>query len=266
MTGRAAALVLAIGLLTVATASSAAAQEGTAQVTVVHAFRGLVADVYLDGERQLEGFQPERLAGPLAVPAGRHEVAVYEAGQGPPAAPALSATLQIEAGTNLSVVVHAGEDGQPRATVFPNDLARLPAGESRVVVRHTAGVGPFDVVLDGAAVAQGVRSGAEAAQQLAAGAHQAAVTASGQPLLPPADVTADEGAATVLYLIGSEGSLGWLTQTVSGQATAPGGVPTGTSGLLAAESPRGWLLAGPVLVLALLGGVVLVRRRGTSRT
>jgi hypothetical protein len=265
MTRRAPALLLAIGLLTVSAATPAAAQEGTAQVTVVHAFRGLVADVYVDGERQLEGFAPERLAGPLAMPAGRHEVAVYEAGQGPPAEPALAATLDIEAGTNVSVVVHAGEDGQPRAAVFPNDLGRLPAGAGRVVVRNTAGVAPLDVVLDGAPVAQGVASGEEAAQQLAAGAHQAAVTASGQPLLPPADVTVDDGAATVLYLIGAQDSLGWLTQTIQATPTSPGGVPTGTSGL-AAESTSGWLLAGPVVALALLGGMVLVRRRaGTTR-
>ncbi len=234
MTRRAPALLLAIGLLTVSAATSAAAQEGTAQVTVVHAFRGLVADVYVDGERQLEGFAPERLAGPLAMPAGRHEVAVYEAGQGPPAEPALAATLDIEAGTNVSVVV-----------------------------RNTAGVAPLDVVLDGAPVAQAVASGEEAAQQLAAGAHQAAVTASGQPLLPPADVTVDDGAATVLYLIGAQDSLGWLMQTIQATPTSPGGVPTGTSGL-AAESPAGWRLAG--LALALLGVLVLARRRAGTRT
>lgn len=264
------AAVLAALLVAVMTAPATAQQPtpapppAPAQVTVVHAFRGLVADVYLDGQRQLEGFSPERLAGPLPVPAGAHEVAVYEAGQGPPSTPVLSETVELEPGTNVSAVVHPGAEGEARLSVYTNDTSPLASGTSRLVVRHAAGFGPLQVLLDGVSLGGEVESGDEAAQQLPAGGHQTAVVAAGEPVLTPVEVTAAEGEGTILYLIGSGESLGWLSQTVEGMETTPAGVPTGTSGLAATppdSTPRTVAVAAMVVLAAGLGSVGVWRAR-----
>lgn len=245
------AALLTVSLGAPVAAQEPPAQEPPAQVTLVHAFRGLVADVYLDGEQQLEGFSPERLAGPLPVPAGTHDVAVYEAGQGPPSTPVLQETVELQPGTNVSAVVHPSPDGEPRLSVYTNDTSPLASGESRLVVRHAAGFGPLQVLLDGQPLGGTVESGDEAGQQLAAGGHQTAVIAAGEPALTPVEVTAAEGEGTVLYLIGSGGSLGWLSQTVEGVDTPPAGVPTGTSGLAApAAAPAPSTVVALLVVLA----------------
>ena len=65
----------ALALAVTATAPTASAQAPTEQVgtvRVVHGLRGLVADVYLDGNLALPTFQPERATDPIAIPAGEH--------------------------------------------------------------------------------------------------------------------------------------------------------------------------------------------------
>ena len=65
-------LAVAAGLVG---AAPVAAQD-TAEVYVVHGVPGLTVDVYVDGQRALDDFAPETVAGPLDLPAGSHTVAV----------------------------------------------------------------------------------------------------------------------------------------------------------------------------------------------
>jgi hypothetical protein len=257
------ASVLGLGL------GTAGAQEATGTVTIVHGFRGLVADVYLDGTLILESFEPERATDPVQLAAGDHDVEVREAGAEASSAAAVAGTLTVPSGSNLSAVVHLSEDDEPIMTVFNNDVRGVPPGSTRLVVRNTAATEPVNVSLDNAPLASDLGNPTEAGREVPAATHRVAVSAGSEVLLPPQDVPLQEGTAQYLYLIGSQddGTVAWITQTVTGLSTAPAGVPTGNSGL-ADEGDGGgtW----PVLPLAaavffvvviVAGGTQAVRAR-----
>jgi hypothetical protein len=258
---------LIAGLIFAAGASTpAAAQEQTTgTVTVVHAFLGLVADVYVDGAKVLEGFEPERTTDPLQLPAGDHQVAVREANADPSSTPAVAGTLAVPAGGNISAVVHMAEDGKPTMTQFDNDVSQVAPGNGRLVVRHTAAAPAVNVIVDGAALASNLENPNQSSgKELSAAAHQVTVDAAGGgAVVPPNSVTLADGTAQILYLIGatSDNSIRWLSQTVQGLNTAPAGVNTGTDGL--ARSDRFPITVFMVLLaLAVLTAPALrVRRR-----
>ena len=259
--------VIAAVILAAGSATPAAAQAPTGTVTIVHAFRGLVADVYLDGARALEGFEPERTTDPLQIPAGDHQVAVREAKADPNSTPAVAGTLTVTAGANISAVVHMAQDGKPTMTQFDNDVNRVAPGSGRLIVRHTAAAPAVNVVVDGAALATNLANPNQTpARELSAAAHQVTVDAAGggAAVVPANSVTLADGTAQFLYLIGStsDNSVGWLTQTVQGLASAPAGVATGTDGL--AQPARFPITVFMVLLaLAVLTApAVRLRRRG----
>ena len=246
---------LAFVLVSLFGLGTAGAQEATGTVTIVHGFRGLVADVYLDGTLILESFEPERATDPVQLAAGDHDVEVREAGAEASSAAAVSGTLTVPAGSNLSAVVHLSEDGEPTMTVFDNDTSGVSPGSTRLTVRNTAATDPVSVSLDDAPLAADLSNPKEAGREVSATTHRVAVSAGSEVLLPPQDVPLQEGTAQYLYLIGSQadGTVAWITQTVSGLSTAPAGVPTGNSGL-AAEAPAG----GPSLVLVVAAAFFVV--------
>lgn len=262
------AAVAAIALL-IASASPASAQSPAGQVVVVHGLRGLTADVYLDAELVLEGFQPERSTDPLQVPAGTHTVEVREANAAATTEPVISSDLEVQAGSNNSMVVHLSPEGEPTATLFANDTASLPGGSSRVVVRHTAAASAVDVSLGTEAVATNLRNPRESVRDIAARSYNLEVRSAGTAdvLAPPEQVTFADGTANFMYLIGSaeEGTLGWLAQTVTGLQSAPSRVSTGNSGLVGPSTggAPGFLVAGTVAALVVAVAVTL--RSGPGR-
>ena len=231
--------------------SSTAAQAANAPavVTLVHGVRGLVADVYLDSKLAITAFQPERSTDPLELPAGTHVVDVRAAGAAQTADPLLHAVVKLAGGSRQSAVVHLDVDGKPTISRFDDDLSRVPAGTTRVVVRHAAAVGTIDVTVDSGPGAAGLSNGHETVFQIAAGTHQLGVVdpPTGAAIAPPQGVPLAEGSANFLYLIGSqrEGSLGWAAVKVSGLQTAPARIQTGDGSLAAtpSSSPRRLALA-----------------------
>lgn len=69
----------AAALLSLALAAPASAQDAGAQVRVLHGIPGTPVDVYVNGERALDDFQPGTVTGDLALPAGSYQVAVFPA-------------------------------------------------------------------------------------------------------------------------------------------------------------------------------------------
>ena len=128
----------------VATSSTGHAQPEQAEglVRVVHGLRGLVADVYLDGTLVLPTFRPERATDPLPIPAGDHLVEIRQAGAAATDEPLLTQEMTVPAGFPGSVVAHLDANGNAKLTAFADDLSAVPAGQSRVVVRHAAEAGP----------------------------------------------------------------------------------------------------------------------------
>ncbi len=263
---------VALAAVPLVPAPPAGAQAAPALVTLVHGLRGVVADVYLDGSKVLETFEPERSTDPLPIPAGVHIVDVRLAGSPPDSSPAVRGTLDIAAGARLSAVVGLTASGEPTITTYPDDLTPLAPGQARLVARHAAAAPPVDVVVDQAPVATGLANQKEATAAVAAGTHAVASTESGAetPVTPPQDVPLAEGTSTSMYLIGSQAqnSLTWIAVRVSGLGTAPAGVPTGNSGLAAPAQDGGFgeilaalAAASAIAFVTLLGRRALVRSR-----
>jgi hypothetical protein len=241
--------------------AAAPAQEPTGLVTLVHAVRGLTADIYLDGSVVLETFQPERTTDPLPIPAGDHLVEVRSAGLAASSEPLLSAPLSVVARTQSSAVVHLDADGAPALTSFSEEVTPTPAGQGRVRVRNVAASGPIDVQIGGETVATGLANGTESGRDFAAGTYPVTASAGGQELLPPAELSVAAGSATAIYLIGaaSDDSLAWLIQSIATGADAPQSISGGTDGL-AAPAPF------PTSSIAVLGGVAAVAMVARIRT
>jgi len=250
-----AAAVLAVG-----SAGVASAQSGeTGSVYAVHGIPDTPVDVYVDGTRAIDDFQPGSAKGPLQVPAGSHQVTIFPAaapdGSG---SPLLAGTADVPAGGNVTLVAHLSAQGQPTLTPFVNDVSAVPAGQSRLVVRHTAAAPAVDVLAGGKPVVRGLTNPNQQALVTDAGTVSAAVAAAGttEPVIGPADVDLREGATVFVHAIGSleKKNLSLVTFTVTGGHSAPSGVPAGApSGSPASDGP---LVAG--LVGALVLGTVLV--------
>jgi hypothetical protein len=264
---RAAGAVGAAGaLVLVATPATAA---DTATVSVLHAIPDTPVDVYANGERLIDDFQPGTLTDPLQLPAGSYDLALYPA-DAPDASgnPLLSADgVAVPAGANATVVAHLTAEGQPALTPFVNDVSAVPAGQARITVRHTAAAPAVDVRAGGAVVVPGLENPDEATLTVPAGTVSADVVVAGTDTVAigPADLTLAEGTTTIVYAWGSQDAGYELAvQTISGGHSAPSGVPGGTAGLIDAGSlptPVAALsLAG--LVAAGVGGLRLARGRG----
>ena len=100
-----------------------------------------------------------------------------------------------------------------------NDVSAVPAGQARLVVRHTAAAPAVDVLAGGKPVIQGLTNPNEKALEVPAGSVSAAVAAAGttDPVIGPADLDLKEGTATFVHAIGSlqDKTLSLVSFTVS---------------------------------------------------
>ena len=271
-TGVAVATAVAGGTIATSATGHAQPEQAPGLVRVVHGLRGLVADVYLDGSLVLPTFRPERATEPLPIPAGDHLVEIRQAGAAATDEPLLTQEVTVPAGFQGSVVAHLDADGNAELTPYADDLSAVPAGRSRVVVRHAAAAGPVNVLLNDEATFRRLQSDAEAGEVLGAGAYEIAVTRArgGQPLAAPEQVEYPDGTANFMYLIGSQadGTLGWAAVRVANLQTAPAGIQTGDGSTEASTPGRDLPIA--VLVAIPLGVVTIAmwsrarRPRSTS--
>jgi hypothetical protein len=234
----------------------------TATVSILHAVPDTPVDVYANGAELIPDFQPGTLTDPLELPAGSYDLAIYPAGSDPATTqPAAKADdVAVPAGANATVVAHLTESGTPVITPFVNDTSAVPAGQARVVVRHTAAAPAVDVRAGGTPVVQGLTNPQERSLTVPAGTVSADVVLAGTSTVAigPADLDLAEGATTIVYAWGSQDAgFELAVQTLSGMSSAPSGMPAGTGGLVGDDLPlplAGLSLAG------LLAAVVAGRR------
>ncbi|MGI8880535.1 MAG: DUF4397 domain-containing protein [Jatrophihabitans sp.] len=261
------AAFLALATLLVLQSPSASAAD-TASVSVVHGIPKTPVNVFVNGKSTLANFKPGSVAGPLQLPAGSYAIKVYPAsntkGTG---TPILSTTAKLSAGDNVTLVAHLTAAGKPALTAYANDTSPIPAGKSRLIVRHTAAAPAVDIRANGTVAIKGLTNPKEASAVVDAGTVSADVVLAGTSTVAigPAKVNLAEGTDVIVYAIGSatDKTLSLVVQTISGLGSDPGGIPGGTGGQAAAGSTSGWI---PVAVLAGLvmcaGGAVSLR---TSR-
>ena len=254
--------LLTVGLMTAAGAllgagSASAADTGT--VYVVHGIPDTPVDVYVDGAKAIDDFQPGTVKGPLDLPAGMHKIAITAADAPDDSKPVISGSADLEAGANVSLVANLTEAGKPTLTVFSNDVAPIAAGQTRLVVRHVAAAPAVDVRAGGKVVLPGVTNPHQGELNIPAGPVSADVTLAGTDtvVIGPADLNLTEGTATFVHAIGSASgkTLGLVSFTISGLGSAPDGVPAGSG-------PAGPAVPVGVLVLVLLAGVSVVAISG----
>ncbi|QCU79066.1 DUF4397 domain-containing protein [Citricoccus sp. SGAir0253] len=263
------AVTATCGLALLGTALPAAADEhggDAAMLSVLHGVPDTTVDVYVNGERTLDDFEPGDLAGPLELPAGDYEIAITAADAEDDSEPVIGPVdVTLEGGMDYTAAAHLDAEGQPTATAFVNDTSSLEAGTGRLVVRHVAAAPAVDIWADGEVAVPGLENPDEKSLDLPAGTIEAAVSLAGEsdPVLGPADVQVTEGAATIVYAWGSaeDGSLALATQTVEGMHSAPGGVPTGNTQVPAEDQGLWWAVGGGALLLAAAGMAAAVRRR-----
>jgi hypothetical protein len=232
------AVVLAAGTTgaLLALGASPALAADTATVSILHGVPATPVDVYANGERLIDDFQPGTLTDPLELPAGDYDLALYPA-DAPDASgdPLLSADgVAVPAGANATVVAHLDANGAPALTPFVNDTSAVPAGQARVVVRHTAAAPAVDVRAGGSVVAPGLTNPDEASLTVPAGTVSADVVlaGTGTVAIGPADLDLAEGTTSIVYAWGSlDAGLQLAVQTISGAHSAPSGVPGGSAGL-----------------------------------
>jgi len=260
----AAALSLAAAPIAAVPAMAAA---GTATVTIVHGIPNTPVDVYANGKKILSDFKFKTVTSPLSLPAGSYAIAVRKAGAAAGSAPVLSATEQVPAGANVTIVADLTAAGKPALTPFVNDTSAVGSGKGRLVVRHTAAAPAVDVYAGTAKVISGLVNGQQQALTVPAGTVPAKVTLAGQSaaVLGPVSVPVTAGMATAVYAIGSASD---HTLTAVTQQYPLGGMPSGaqagSGGLGADPASPAWPFALAVtagLLLALTGTVAMVRRR-----
>ncbi|MGI5176220.1 DUF4397 domain-containing protein [Dactylosporangium sp. CA-152071] len=137
----------ALGAVAVATllVASPAHAAGSSKVSVVHGIPGQPVDVYVNGKKTLDNFQPSKVAGPLDLPAGKYDIVIVKPGD-PVTSPVVKVDqAAVPADANISLVAHLTADGKPTLTPFVNDTKTLAPGKARLVVRHTAAAPAVDV-------------------------------------------------------------------------------------------------------------------------
>nr|WP_229068077.1 DUF4397 domain-containing protein [Actinoplanes sp. DH11] len=217
-----------------ALSTSPAYAKANSKVSVVHGIPGQPVDVYVNGEKTVPDFQPGKVAGPLSLPAGEYDIALTKPGDAIGDALLTVDNAEVPGDVNISLVAHLSADGKPTLTPFVNDTAKLAAGKTRLIVRHTAAAPAVDVRAGGEPVFEGVTNGKEGKADLDAGTVSADVVLAGTDtrVLGPAELDLAEGAATIVYAVGSadEETLDIVSQSITGLHSAPGGVPSGSGG------------------------------------
>ncbi|WP_431783485.1 DUF4397 domain-containing protein [Streptomyces chumphonensis] len=266
------AATLGTCVLGLGVAAPAGAAEGDdAMVSVFHGVPGLTVDVYAGDEELIPDFEPGTLTDPLPLPAGSYDIKVFPDGADPASDdPAIEKTVEVAAGDNATIAAHLSEDGEPELTAFANDTSDVPAGQSRLTVRHVAAAPAVDVRAGGQPVFEGLTNPNEDTAEVDAGTVSADVTLAGTDdvVIGPADLTLEEGTSNVVYAWGSaeEENLALKVQTLSGMHSAPSGVEAGAGDTQAGGNSAAAWLAGSAGAAALVAGALALGNRRRAAT
>ncbi|MGW4527994.1 DUF4397 domain-containing protein [Amycolatopsis sp. NPDC004378] len=254
----------ALAALSVAFPGAASAADES-MVSVVHGIPGQPVDVYVNGKKTLDNFQPASVAGPLSLTAGTYDVALTKPGDPVSSALLENKSLAVPGGKNLSLVAHLDTSAKPALTAFANDTSMIAAGKARRVVRHTAAAPAVDVRAAGKPRFPGLTNPKEAMADVPAGTVSADVTLAGTStiVLGPKDLNLTAGTSTIVYAIGSADAktLALVAQTIKNLGGAPSSMPTGTGGLAVDDAGDWWSVVSAVGVFLVVAGVVLLLRR-----
>ena len=227
-------------LATIAAAAAAGAggaasalPAATGMVSVVQAVPDSMVRVSIDGKTVATGAATGDVLGPIPLSPGQHEIDFVGADV------SVATTLQVTAGSHQDVVLHrpASVGGDALVTSYPTPTKPIGPGKARVLMAHTASVGPADVRVDGTVVFSNVANGDFATADVPAGKHVVALLPAGQqsgPLLGPLDVTLAPGTVTMVYAFGNAASMDLVVHAdrlAADGSVFPVKIDTGSAGL-----------------------------------
>jgi len=193
-------------LASVGPASASPVTDAT--VTVVHGIPNTPVDVYVNNQVVLSNFQFKTVTAPLSLPPGTYQVDIRPAGASSSSTPILSASAQLTAGENATIVANLSASGNPQLTTFVNPTTPAPAGDAWVLVRHTADAPGVDVYAGQTKVATDLTNPSSAGPlAVPAGTVPVSValnpsTPSSTPVLGPLNLPLVQGHVYIAYAIG----------------------------------------------------------------
>jgi hypothetical protein len=254
-------------------AVDAAAAPATGTVYVVQGVADTPMTITIDGKAVATGAAAKTIVGPLALTAGNHTVTA----ESPSGTASVTASVSVTAGANVDTVVHRQVDPSkpPLITTFPNDLSSVTAGSGRLVVAHTAAVGPADVRVDQKVLFANIANGEALTVTVPAGGYTVDIVptaTTGPVVFGPANVPVAATSLTRVFAIGvaANSSMDAVVQVlplaVRGSGTTPSSVNAGDGGQAAGliTAPQGFDDSRPLavlLVVALAGVALLVGSR-----
>jgi hypothetical protein len=264
-------------LLTLPATTATAAATGL--VYVVQGVADTPMTISVDGTAVATAAAAKTIVGPLTLSAGSHTVAAQDAKGGT----AVTASVDVPAGANLDTVLHRQVDPSkpPVITTFPNDLSPVAAGSGRLVVAHTAAVGPADVRVDQKVLFANIANGEALTVVAPAGSHTVDIVptaTTGPVVFGPTTLPVAATALTRVFAIGvaATSSMDAVVQVlplgVRGAGTTPSLVNAGDGGQAAALTAdptppyARWALAAFVaLMLASAARWTVLRARPAGR-
>jgi hypothetical protein len=257
-----AVLVTALAALATGGSSPAGAQSG-ARIHLIHGIPDTPVDVVAGGEvvfsdfnfqdtQDLSALAGQALTGLQVRLAGTDTVAI-DAGD-----------VDLPASGNVSIIANLDAAGNPALNVFTNDTSGIPAGQGRLIVRHTAAAPAVDIRANGEVAFANVTNPNEGQADLPADTISADVVPAGatEPVvIGPAELPITEGGTLIVYAVGSldAGTLTTITETIGRAGSPPSAVNTGNSPVADTTSTpvATWVLAG----LAACAAATVVGRR-----
>jgi hypothetical protein len=235
--------------------TAAAADDGIAEIVVVHGVPGLEVDVLVNGTAAITGFEFGDVVR-TTVPAGDYTFAVAATGT---TTPILEVESTLAAGVSATIAAFLDANGAPQLRAFPNEISA-----TGIQPFHLAQFGPVDILSGTTTVLGPVFNGQTARIDVPGGATVSAVgigaaPAGGVAAIELGDVTVPAGRLILVYAIGP--NTGATLPTVVTQVVDVGtvtAVPSGTGGQVA-------MLPFLLLAAGLVGSLLLIAPRRAVR-
>ena len=219
-----AVFVAALGLMATGGPSPAGAQSG-ARIHLIHGIPDTPVDVVAGGEVVFSDFQFQGTQD-LSALAGQTLTGLQVRLAGTDTVAIDAGDVTLPASGNVSIIANLDASGNPALNVFTNDTSAIPAGQGRLVVRHTAAAPAVDIRANGTVAFANVTNPNEGQADLPVGTISADVVPTGatEPVvIGPADLPITEGSTLVVYAVGSldAGTLTTITETIGGSGSSP---------------------------------------------
>jgi len=209
-------------------ASPAFAAPATGTLYVIQAVNAATMALSVDGKQVAGSAAAKMIVGPLHLSAGKHTVTARNVDQ----STIVTSSVTVNAGASVDAVVHRQVDpsAEPVFTTYTNDLSPVSTGSGRLVVAHTAAVGPADVRVRGKVLFSNIASGEALTLTVPSGSYRVDMVptaTSGPTIFGPADLPVKANALTRVFAIGvaATKSMDAVVQVLPLQSRGSGSMP-----------------------------------------